>query len=203
MTKKVEHYFSEEQTSAFRPKLMRVKALGNEFEIYTAGGVFSPKRLDKGTELLIERSVIRPGSRVLDLGCGYGVVGIAIKKKFPSVDVVMSDVNLRAVKLARMNVKLHRLDIKVVQSDGFRGEELDGMEFDNILLNPPQTAGKDVCFRLIGEAYAHLSDIGVLHLVARHQKGGRTLSSRMAEVFGNVSELAKGSGFRVYASEKE
>lgn len=198
-----EHYYTKEQKSEFRPVRLTVRFAGQVFELYTAGGVFSPKKLDNGTRLLIEKAVVKEGWKVLDFGCGYGVLGIALKKAHPSIELVMSDVNSRAVKLAGMNLKLHGIDAEVFQSDVFSNKSLAGMKFDTIMLNPPQTAGKKVCFRMIEEAASHLKKAGLLQLVARHQKGGKHLSKKMEEVFGNVSETAKGSGYRVYVSEKK
>ncbi|MBW2968346.1 methyltransferase [Candidatus Woesearchaeota archaeon] len=206
---KAEHYYTKQQTSRFEPKKIGLAVAGLEFEMYTAGGVFSPKKLDLGTKLLIEHAEVADGWKVLDLGCGYGAVGVAVKKKVRSAHVVMSDVNTRAAKLANMNLKLNRIagseeaGSEVLCSDGFQNKKLDAMRFDTILLNPPQTAGKQVCFRLIEESYEHLNQGGLLQLVARHQKGGKTLSKKMEEVFGNVKETAKGSGFRVYVSERK
>ena len=91
----------------------------------------------------------------------------------------------------------YKVDAKVVQSDAF--ENIDE-NFDVILLNPPQTAGKKLCFKMIEEAKEHLKKGGSLQLVARHQKGGKTLQKKMEEVFGNSEVLSRQSGFRVYMS---
>ncbi|MBW2968063.1 methyltransferase, partial [Candidatus Woesearchaeota archaeon] len=173
-----------------------------ELDIFTAGGVFSPKKLDTGTKLLIEHAELHAGRKVLDLGCGYGVLGAVLKKLNPDLEIWMTDVNPRAVKLAKMNVKNLKVDAEVLQGDVFANKTLRGKEFDVIFLNPPQTAGKKLCFRMIEESKGHLVQGGCLQLVARHQKGGKELSKKMESVFGNVSEAAKGSGFRVYVSQK-
>lgn len=200
--KVAEHYYTKDQNSLFTPTKIKVRLQGRVFELYTAGGVFSPKKLDKGTKLLIETAVVKDGWKVLDLGCGYGVLGIALKRQHPSIELVMSDVNSRAVKLAKMNIKLHRLEADVMQSNVYSNKRLAGMKFDTILLNPPQTAGKKVCFRMIEESREHLKKGGLLQTVARHQKGGKHLSQKMEEVFGNVQESGKGAGYRIYISEK-
>ncbi len=198
-----EHYFSKKPTSVFKPEKVRMRLKIMEIELYTAGGVFSPKKLDLGTKLLIENATLKKGWKVLDFGCGYGVLGIVLKRLNPSIDVVMSDVNFRSVKLSEMNARLHKLEVEVFQSDVFQSKRFDGRLFDTIFLNPPQTAGKKVCFKMIEESKLHIVSGGLLQLVARHQKGGKMLSKKMEEVFGNVSDAAKGSGFRVYVSEKK
>lgn len=197
-----EHYYTQNQTSAFKPEKITVNVLGKEVELYTSGGVFSAREIDKGTKLLIESALIKRGWKVLDFGCGCGVIGIALKKKEPELNVTFSDVNERAVKLAEMNLKLNKITADVFQSNVFENKELNTIQFDTILLNPPQTAGKKICFRMIEESAAHLVNGGALQIVARHKKGGKELSKKMEEIFGNVAVAGKKGWYRVYVSER-
>jgi 16S rRNA (guanine1207-N2)-methyltransferase len=198
-----EHYFTKKQTSEFKPEKIKVNVLGMELTIETSGGVFSPKQLDIGTKLLIESAIIRDGWKILDFGCGYGVVGIALKKKYPGIEITMSDVNERAVRLATMNATQNKVDATIMQSDIYANPTLDMMRFDTILLNPPQTAGKLTCIRMISDSKSHLNKGGLLQIVARHNKGGESLSKKMEEIFGNMAETGKKSGYRVYVSENK
>lgn len=193
-----EHYYSEKPTSEL--KLRQIKAIlrGKEFLFYTGSGVFSPEKIDIGTTLLINDSIIEPKSKILDLGCGYGPVGITIKKIFPETEVFMTEVNQRAVMLAKKNAKLNHVYVKI--NPGNLYESIRDEKFDIILVNPPMAAGKKLCFEIIEKAKEHLAQNGTLQLVARHQKGGRELEKKMKEIFGNASELSKKSGFRVYLS---
>lgn len=194
-----EHYYSEEQKSELRPRKIRARLRNNELEFWTGAGVFSGKKVDKGSELLANECVLKEKWKVLDLGCGYGPIGIAAAKAFPSADVILTDINRRAVKLARMNKKLNRLsNVSVVQGDIY--ENVKG-KFDTILLNPPQTAGKDICFEMIELAPRFLKKNSLLQVVARHNKGGKALSEKMKSVFNNVKEISKKSGYRIYVSE--
>ncbi len=168
--------------------------------MFSGSGVFSKKKIDKGTALLLKKPIIKNEQKILDLGCGIGIVGIYIKKVFPKTNIFLSDINQRAIYLSKKNLELNKLKGKVVNSDGF--EKIDEL-FDVILFNPPQLAGKDVCFRLIKESFEHLNKDGFLELVARHNKGGKSLSAKMNGVFGNVKDLVKGSGYRVYFSQKK
>lgn len=186
------HYFSREQDSDFNPLKINFEVSNVNFKFFTASGVFSRKNLDKASRLLIEHSKIT-GTEVLDLGCGWGSVGICLKVLHPELSVTLSDVNLRALKLSRMNKKLNRVSVSVIDSDGF--EKLGN--FDTVLFNPPQTAGKKVWQKLILEAKDHCKN---LQVVARHNKGGKSISSFMEDVFGNVSVVKRKSGYRIYAS---
>lgn len=193
-----EHYYSEEQTSDLNQRKIRARLRGTELEFWTGTGIFSKKKVDKGSEILANKCIISENWRVLDLGCGYGAVGIAVAKSIPSLEVVMTDINKRAVMLAKMNIKLNRVkNISAVQGDMY--ESVSG-NFDTILLNPPQTAGREVCIKMFRLAKEYLKEGGILQIVARHKKGGRTLSEHMNAIFGNVEEVSKGSGYRIYAS---
>ncbi|MBU0615008.1 MAG: class I SAM-dependent methyltransferase [Nanoarchaeota archaeon] len=193
-----EHYYTEKPTSELRISTIKARLRGREFTFKTGSGVFSIKHIDNGTQLLIDNAIVTDGQRILDLGCGYGPVGIALKKIFPKCEVVLTDINERAIKLARQNAKLNGVQVDLVQGDKY--SSVTG-KFDVILVNPPQNAGKDVCFEMIVLAKDYLNDGGSLQLVARHQKGGKSLSSKMEEVFGNVDIVKRGGGFRVYISQ--
>ncbi|MBC7131151.1 methyltransferase, partial [Candidatus Bathyarchaeota archaeon] len=101
------HYFAEHPSSKPRFGMIRTYLRGKPFKFITASGVFSKKRVDLGTKLLIESMVLPEEGLVLDVGCGYGAIGIAAAAFNPKLHVVMVDVNERAVKLAKMNVKLN------------------------------------------------------------------------------------------------
>ncbi|MBS3097018.1 methyltransferase, partial [Candidatus Woesearchaeota archaeon] len=104
----MEHYFSEKQESPLSLKKIRQKIKGVDFEFYTASGVFSKEKTDKGTLILAENMVVDKKYDVLDIGCGIGILGIAAAKLFDA-NIVMSDINERAVMLAKKNIKLNNI----------------------------------------------------------------------------------------------
>ena len=110
----------------------------------------------------------------------------------------MCDINRRAIKLVKMNLKLNNIDAEVIHSNLY---ENINEKFDTILSNPPQSAGKETCFKIIREAPKYLKKYGLIQIVARHNKGGRTLKEFMKKVFGNVEDIAKKGGYRVYVSK--
>ncbi len=195
----MEHYYSEKQSSALKPEKKTINVNNDSFELYTASGLFSKEHIDSASKLLIEHASLPEQGKVLDLGCGYGVIGISLLKKNPDLKIFFSDVNERALLLTKKNLELHGLKGKVIKSFLFENIK---EEFSVILSNPPMSAGKDVCFRLIEEAYEYLEKNGSLQLVARHNKGGKALKEKILEVFGNAEELARQGGFRVYKGEK-
>lgn len=195
----MEHYYSEKQKSFLKIKNIRQRIKGVEFEFFTASGVFSKEKVDKGTLILAENMIVNKNEKVLDIGCGIGVLGI-VAAKLSNADVIMSDVNKRAVMLAKKNIGLNKIKAEIYQGNLY--EKIKGNDFDVVLSNPPQTAGKEMCFKLIEGAKNHLKNNGSLQLVARHNKGGKTLSKKMEEIFGNVKIIAKKSGYSVYKSIK-
>ncbi len=194
----MDHYYSEKQETKFVLRKIKARLRNKDFEFFTSPGIFSGKQVDKATELLINKAIIEEGWRILDLGCGYGPVGIVLGKLF-NIKVVMTDINKRAVKLSKINAGLNKIKADVVRGNLF--ENIKG-KFDAILLNPPMAAGRKVCFEMIEKSFDFLKGNGLLEIVARHQKGGKILEKKMKEVFGNVKDVAKKGGFRVYISKK-
>ena len=195
------HYFDRNQDSRLVESVVKFKVNGVVFSFITGSGTFSRKGFDRASRLLFESAVIDDSDDVLDLGCGWGVVGALIKYFHLSVNLTMIDNNSRAVMLAKKNLSFLGLQAEVFVSDLF--EKISDRVFDVILTNPPYAAGRSVCFSFIDESFNHLKKGGSLQLVARHQKGGAVLEDYMRGVFGNVRTIAKKGGFRVYMSVKQ
>lgn len=192
----MEHYFSKKPVSAMKVKQVSGIIRGFPITLKLGSGTFSAKKIDAGSRLLAEAMQIRKEDSVLDLGCGTGIAGI-IAAKLTKGNVVLTDINERACRLARENSKGME-NVKVVCGNMY--EKVKERKFDVILLNPPQTAGKVVCFKMIEDSKQYLNKNGSLQLVARHTKGGETLSRHMKEVFGNLDVIARKGGYRVYIS---
>jgi 16S rRNA (guanine1207-N2)-methyltransferase len=196
----MEHYFSEKQSSKISVKQLEINLLGNNLFFLSPSGVFSFGKLDNGSKLLINKAII-PEGKVLDLGCGFGIIGISIAKAHKEkVKVTLSDINERAIHFAEKNSKKNKVDVQIIKSNAF---ENINEKFNSILFNPPQHAGKKLCFSMIEESKNFLEKNGTLQLVARHNKGGKDLQKQMENVFGNCKHIAIKSGFRIYLSEKD
>jgi len=194
------HYFVKRPKSKPDLGVLRTYFRGRLFEFVTASGVFSKTRIDPGTRLLIEFMTLPERGSVLDVGCGYGPLGIAAATFNPNLKVVMTDVNERAVWLAKENAKRNALqNVKVKQ--GLLYEPVGDMKFEAILSNPPITAGMKVVEPLITEAPKHLVKDGLLQVVVRSKIGGKRLTNLMNRAFGNVDILARKGGYRVLLSK--
>ena len=196
-----EHYFTKHPSSRGGRMTFAVTLRGHELRLTTEAGVFSRSHVDPGTRLLIQHMEIAPTDTVLDLGCGYGVVGIAAAKLAPEGHVTLVDINERAVALANDNLRANSVqNAEAVQGDAFA--PVADRRFHVIALNPPIRAGNAVIHRLIEQARDHLEAGGRFYLVGRTQQGVIRLAAKMAEVFGEVDEVAKGGGYRVYVSHR-
>lgn len=196
-----EHYSSAKPTSRRRPAEVAVTVRGLPLTLRTDAGVFSRGSLDRGTELLIEAIEIGPCELVLDLGCGYGALGIAAAKLTEGGHVVLTDVNERAVRLAEGNLRANGVTNAEVRS-GDLYAPVQGMAFDHIVSNPPIRAGRSVVDRIVSEAPEHLLEGGRLWLVARTRQGADALRSRMAAAFGRADVVRRGSGYKVLCAMK-
>jgi len=194
-----EHYYSKKPRSKPRKIIIKTKINTVDFKFYSSSSIFSKAEVDKASLLLIDKAIVEGDT--LDLGCGYGAIGIAVKTFHPEIGLFMSDCNYRAFNLARKNVQINNIEALVRRGDSFKPWK--GRKFDTILLNPPMSAGRQLCKKLIEDSYEHLNEGGILEIVAYHNKGGEVLSEIMFEKFNNIKTLAKKGGFRIYASRKK
>ena len=195
------HYFVEHPKSKLKLGAIHTDLRGKPFEFLTASGVFSKKRIDLGTRLLIESMVLPKIGYVLDLGCGYGAVGIAAAVFNPDLHVIMADVNERAIRLARQNAEINNVQ-NVILKRGHLYDPVKGFTFDCILSNPPVSAGMEIMKAIITQAPERMASEALLQMVVKSKIGGKRLCMILQDAFGNVSVLARKSGYRVLLSEK-
>jgi 16S rRNA (guanine1207-N2)-methyltransferase len=196
--KDVEHYFSAAPKSEDRFGLVRACFCRRSFEFLTSSSVFSKRRIDLGTRLLVEAMVLPEVGCVLDIGCGYGAVGIAAAKFNPKMRVVLTDVNMRAVRLAKRNLELNRVANGEVRF-GHLYEPVADLKFDCILSNPPVSAGMDTVKAIVSQAPKNMVEGASFQMVIRSKIGAKTLPQLFSETFGNCKILARESGYRVLA----
>lgn len=189
-----DHYFSASPTSEHRYAEAEYVYRGETLRFLTDAGVFSRGEVDFGTDVLLRSLPEEMSGRVLDLGCGWGAVGVSVGKKYPACSLVMSDVNERALELAQKNAEANNVRAEMVQSDGL--DSIDG-PFDYILTNPPIRAGKQVIYRLFAQSAGKLNENGALYLVIRKQQGAESALKYLKTIFENVETVEKSGGFWV------
>lgn len=197
-----DHYYSSRPTSEHDIQQVEVELRGICLKLHTDAGVFSKRRIDPGTELLID-SLRLPSDLhdIFDLGCGYGPIGLVLAKLLPETTIYMSDINERAVELAKRNAATNGIRNVIIKTgEGFTA--FPGQSFDLVVTNPPIRAGKQVIYPLIDEARQALKSGGYMVAVILTRQGAKSLEQKMAEVFGNVTEWEKGGGYRVVASRR-
>ena len=194
------HYYSRKPKVPHRRETISDVVRGIAVEFIVEPGVFSHKRIDPGTKLLLEVAQIPNEGMVLDLGCGYGVIGIVIAKLNSALKVYMVDINKRAVELAKLNAKLNNVENQVTVLHGDLYEPVDSIVFDLIITNPPFTAGFNVVEKIIINAKQHLKPKGSIQLVAR--RAHNKVMELLEKTYGNVEVLASKSGYKVFKSTK-
>lgn len=197
-----EHYFSEKPQSKSKPKTWDYSLRGNVYTFTSDIGVFSKNEVDFGTRLLIESfEEPRIQGHILDMGCGYGPIGITLARSFPERHVIMADVNERAVKLARENAKENQVDsIEVIESDLF--SQLEDDAFAAILTNPPIRAGKHIVHRIFEDSQKALLPHGELWVVIQKKQGAPSAQKKLASLFSSVDIVARRKGYYILRAVK-
>lgn len=196
-----EHYYSNKPAVEHDRKTWEAQLRGQIYRFVSDAGVFSKGGVDFGSRTLIEAMEIDPGANVLDVGCGYGPIGLAAARLAANGHVTMIDVNSRAVELAKENARANRIEnVTVLESDLFA--VLDNQEFDSVLTNPPIRAGKEVVHAIFEGAYERLRPGGALWVVIQKKQGAPSAKQKLESLFGQVEEVTKDKGYRIFKAIK-
>ena len=195
-----DHYYSENPSSESRPVEARFSYRGHDLCLMSDAGVFSRGELDPGTRILLAALPETIQGDVLDLGCGWGPVGICVGLANSGCSIVFSDINSRAIQLAKQNAAQYHIEGQFVQSDGFA--QID-QTFDCIITNPPIRAGKETIYKMFSDSAAHLNPGGSLYLVIRKQQGAPSALRFLNTVFSDVETIDKSGGYWVIRCRKE
>ncbi|MDU6525315.1 MAG: class I SAM-dependent methyltransferase [Streptococcus lutetiensis] len=191
-------YYAENPDSAHDIHELKVTLLRQSFTFLTDSGVFSKKMVDYGSQVLLNTLDFEKGKTLLDLGCGYGPLGISLAK-VQDVKLTMVDINNRAIDLAKQNAQKNGVEADIFQSNIY--EKVNGT-FDYIISNPPIRAGKQVVHTIISESINYLKVGGNLTIVIQKKQGAPSAKAKMEEVFGNVEILKRDKGYYILRSEK-
>jgi 16S rRNA (guanine1207-N2)-methyltransferase len=197
-----EHYYSKKPSSSSNPQTWTFQLRGHLFTFTTDSGVFSKKEVDFGSRLLIE-SFKQPEIEgdFLDVGCGYGPIGLSIAKDFPERKVEMIDINERAIELANKNKAINQVDnVVIYQSDLF--ERVGDKMFAAILTNPPIRAGKSVVYSIFEQSFAHLLPGGELWVVIQKKQGAPSALEKLQSLFPEAEVIEKKKGYYIIKAKK-
>lgn len=178
-------------------KTLSVRVLGETLTLVTRPGLFSPEHVDRGTLAMLSRAEFQPGMKVMDLGCGCGVVGVVAAKKCGAENVMLADVDPLAVQTARENAEANGVGgVRIVLSDGFAAVDETG--FDLILSNPPYQSDFSVAKRFIEKGFNRLKMGGQMMMVTKRLDWYR---NRLRAVFGGV-RVEEIDGYFVFTAQK-
>jgi 16S rRNA (guanine1207-N2)-methyltransferase len=197
------HYYSRTPEVKSDPQNIEAVLRDFKFRLKTDQGVFSKKEIDFGSRLLIDSFTENQNAGpLLDVGCGYGPVGLSMAKAFPDRAIHMVDVNERALGLANENANANGIsNVSIYESSCL--ENVSEKNFSAILTNPPIRAGKSVVHEILEDSYNHLADGGELWVVIQKKQGAASAQKKMEEVYGNAEVAAKKKGYQILKSVKE
>lgn len=194
----MDHYFTNNDNLRSEVRKIEYTVFDTPFIFYSDLGVFSKNKIDYGSQVLIEEYLkeARENIKVLDVGCGYGFIGIVLSKMTNS-EVTMIDVNKRAVHLAKRNIKENNVNAQALVSDVY--ENITG-KYDVIITNPPIRAGKIKVLEILIDAKNHLNEDGELWFVIRKDQGAKSIAKELIKYY-KVSELNKSKGFYIFKAK--
>lgn len=199
------HYFSEVQDVKSVKKIINYEIKNEKFEFLTDNGVFSKIKVDFGTDVML-RTFLNENKkleniRILDIGCGYGVVSVVVKRFFEKAKILSTDVNERALELTKENIQKNNRtdDFEVRKSFVF---DNISENFDVILSNPPIRAGKQVIFEIYEKSFFHLNKNGKFYCVIQTKHGAKSTKKKLEELFGNCTTLVIEAGYRIFRCVK-
>ncbi|MDQ0891495.1 16S rRNA (guanine1207-N2)-methyltransferase [Paenibacillus sp. V4I9] len=196
-----EHYYTARPTVKRDVHTMQEVLRGKTYTFLTDAGVFSKKGVDYGSKHLIETMQLREDAKVLDVGCGYGPIGLSAAVMCPKGHVTMVDINERAIELSIDNAKRNGItNVTILQSDLL--EQVKEQRFDAVLTNPPIRAGKEVVHRIFTETYDCLVDGGSIWVVIQKKQGAPSAMKKLESLYNEVTEVSKDKGYKILKATK-
>lgn len=191
------HYFENDKNLKSELKKINCSMFNKKFTFYTDNGVFAKKGVDYGSKLLLESIESNNYTSILDVGCGYGTLGIILNKIY-NCPVTMVDVNKRALHLTKKNILENKCDnIETFESDAYQNIN---KKYDLIVTNPPIHAGKKKVYEILIEAREHLNKDGKLYFVIHKDQGAKSVVKDLSNIY-KIEVVAKDKGFFIILAE--
>ncbi len=196
----MEHYFTNNETLESKIKEINYTILDKKFTFFTDLGVFSKDKVDFGTDLLLKTYLSNHNEsfKVLDIGCGYGVIGLVIEC-ITNSKVDMADINKRSVHLTKMNIKKFKSNNNAFYSDAY-SEVKD--TYDIVITNPPIRVGNEKLLEILIGAKKHLNKEGELWYVIRKDQGGLTIMKKLENIY-NIEIKEKKKGYIIFVAKNK
>ncbi|ALB28336.1 class I SAM-dependent methyltransferase [Companilactobacillus heilongjiangensis] len=194
-------YFENDPSLEHEIKNFNFTLRNHNFDFMSDSGVFSRQTVDYGSRVLIDAIDFQniPSGNILDVGCGYGPIGLALAKDQPSRQVTMVDVNLRALDLAKKNASGNQVkNVEIFESDTYKSVE---GKYALIVSNPPVRAGKSVVTSILADSKDYLAANGELWIVLQKKQGAPSAKKLMDKTFGNVEVVTRDKGYYILRSK--
>lgn len=191
------HYFVEDKTLKHNIKKIKYVYADAKYVFTTDSGLFSKDHIDPATDILLNTIPYLSGT-LLDMGCGYGCIGIVLAKTY-SLELTQADINQLAVDLTRQNCIDNGVDSNVIKSNCF--DNITGY-YDTIVTNPPIHAGKKITYKMYEDSFSHLNEGGKLYIVTLKKHGAESTQVKLNSIFGNCETLYKKKGYYVFCCVK-
>ena len=196
------HYYDLDPSLASKEMEVSFEIYSKKISLVTDNGVFSKKRIDEGSFGFLKAILpLSLGENILDLGCGYGTLGLTIALFKNSARVTLADINTRALALCKKNAERLGVSSRVTVLQSNIYENIEG-PYDSIVVNPPIRAGKVVTYAMYEGAKQRLIDGGSLFIVIRKAQGALSAKEYITELFGNCTLLERHKGYHIYQAKK-
>ena len=191
----MKHYYTNNEDLVSAPEQFSFFYRDKELKFISDNGVFPKKMVDFGSRVLLDAIIIDESKRsLLDVGCGYGTFGVALKSIYPFLQIDMVDVNERALSLAKKNLQINKLDANVFLSNIYDNVK---DKYDLIVTNPPIRAGKEIVTKILVDAKEHLNPNGEIWVVIQKKQGAPSAKKNLETVFKNVNVVKKDKGYYI------
>ena len=195
----MEHYFTDNENIKSEIRTISYKYNDSSFLFLSDNGVFSKDKIDYASELLVKTFLKENNKEIknaLDVGCGYGFIGITISEIL-NINVDMIDINNRAIHLSERNIKDNKVNCKVFYSDAY---ENILNKYDLIITNPPIRVGKNILLNILIDAKNHLNKNGEMWFVINKNQGAKSIKTELEKYY-VIECINKSKGFYIFKSK--